>query len=187
MFEELRQIAIQKRNDTSGERLDRYRRARDDAFDVIVNGSEDKMKTAATEGRFRVPLYSFRLTDADAETEPDTQVYFGSNGEGDRGLHAMTLFNPRGISYDETLIAKLRNHFKASGDENNNDFQVYFQGRARQFAVFVSWDKRKPQMRRPFGVLPPRGGNGTGERSHAPRTRDGWQYQRRGTRPTPRS
>lgn len=104
---------------------------------------------------------------ADVETAEDieainnipeaTNVVFGSDTDGNNGLHIMTLMQPTGILYQDTLVAKLRDFFNEqinSGDDSQeNQLRVFLQRgpkNYRQCAIFVSWDRpqTRPQMRR---------------------------------------
>ena len=114
--EELRNLAFEARKENSTGRLEKYAKARDEAFEVITDGVMEKVREAAKEGRFRYSMYEWvntpRERDGEEEqVESDTQVFFGSNEDGKNGLHIMALLNPAGIQYEQQLIFKLRQFF----------------------------------------------------------------------------
>ena len=153
-YDELREIALKKRREASESREKRYAVACEEAFQLIVEGSKQKIVDAATAGRFRCPIFTWKTKgrqhqqadkEEQAETTEETQSRFGSSGDGDNGLHIMTLVNPTGIPYEQTLIAKLREHFSSEQAEGQNNLHVYTSRNERvpnQYAVFVAWERQ---------------------------------------------
>lgn len=163
IVEELRNLAFEARKENSTGRLDRYAKARDEAFEVITDGVMEKVREAAKEGRFRYSMYEWvntpRERDGEEEqVESDTQVFFGSDEDGKNGLHIMALLNPAGIPYEQQLIFKLRQFFNPVEEQEQNDgdegrrvhrLKVYLNRRPtnpRQCSLVVSWDRRQPQF-----------------------------------------
>ena len=153
-IQELRNLAFEARKENSVGRLERYTRARDEAFGVITDGSLDAITTAAKEGRFRHSVYSWvqtRRTDTTTEEDTSVQQVFGNDENGEGGLPIRVLMEPRGIDYQETLIAKLRAYFNehiGSGEQTEGrqqQIRVFLDRRPtnpRQFSIVVSWDSR---------------------------------------------
>lgn len=184
---ELRELAIAARRENSNERHTRYVRAREEAFEVLTDGKMEEIATAASKGRFRYPIYRWtnqsrgqttETTTTETTTDDNdgttgvpeaTQLYFGNDESGKNGLHIMALMQPTGIPYEDTLVAKLREHFISkfpSGEEGAEDtnpkrtqLKVFLQRRPtnpRQCAIFVSWenDRHVTAHRRPFVQRP---------------------------------
>ena len=158
--EELRNLAFEARKENSSDRLDRYAKARDEAFEVITDGVMEKIRESAKEGRFRYSMYDWvnqpRDRDGDEQVESDTQVFFGADEDGKNGLHIMALLNPAGIPYEQQLIFKLRQFFNPSEEQQEVEegrrvhrLKVYLNRRPtnpRQCSLVVSWDRRQPQF-----------------------------------------
>jgi hypothetical protein len=163
---ELRNITLKARGENSNGRLEQYTKARDEAFNLITDGVMDRIKEAASSGKFRYPIYRWQNTprfqkdDEDQkqeeteESQDDTKVFFGNSVDGKNGLHIMSLINPKGIDRQHSLITKLREFFNsgssAEDDHRDNQLKVYFEPHPvhfRKCAIFVSWDKK--QVHRP--------------------------------------
>jgi hypothetical protein len=163
---ELRNITLKARGENSNGRLEQYTKARDEAFNLITDGVMDRIKEAASSGKFRYPIYRWQNTprfqkdDEDQKQEEtegsqdDTKVFFGTSADGKNGLHIMSLINPKGIDRQHSLITKLREFFNgdtsAEDDRRDNQLKVYFEPHPvhfRKCAIFVSWDRK--QVHRP--------------------------------------
>ena len=164
--EELRNLAFEARKENSTERLDRYAKARDEAFEIITDGVMDKIREAAKEGRFRFNAYDWvnHPRNSEEEVENERQVFFGLDEEGKNGLHIMALLNPTGIPYEQQLIFKLREFFNPTGEQEEQEqeqeqeqengrrvhrLKVYLNRRPtnpRECSLVVSWDRRQPQF-----------------------------------------
>jgi len=156
--EELRNLAFEARKENSTERLDRYAKARDEAFEIITDGVMDKIREAAKEGRFRFNAYDWvnHPRNSEEEVENERQVFFGLDEEGKNGLHIMALLNPTGIPYEHQLIFKLREFFNPVGEQEEHEdgrrvhrLKVYLNRRPtnpRECSLVVSWDRRQPQF-----------------------------------------
>jgi len=167
---ELRELALVARRENLNERLDRYVRARDEAFEILTDGVMERVKEAAKQGRFRYPIYRWTnkgRNETDTEVSPvqaedgdgtqgvpeATQLYFGNDEGGKNGLHIMALMQPTGIPYEEMLVSRLREYFNKQmapsdeGDEQShrrNQLRVFLQKHPlnpRKCAIFVSWDR----------------------------------------------
>ena len=169
---ELRNITLKARGENSNSRLEQYTKARDEAFDLMTDGVMDRIKEAASNGKFRYPIYRWqnspkfqketpsdpqKQSSEEAEQHDDTKVFFGNSADGKNGLHVMSLINPKGIDRQHSLITKLREFFNSgsepSADEERRDNQlkVYFEPHPihfRKCAIFVSWDRK--QVQRPI-------------------------------------
>lgn len=172
-FQELRNLALEARKEGASERQERYNRARDEAFEVITDGVNEKIQNAAKEGRFRYPVYRWtnqsrfqQNTESNANEETDsvpeaTQLYFGNDKEGKNGLHIMALMQPVGIPYEEQLIYKLREFFNSGvekKDDTDQQLRVFLQrrpGNPRQVAIFVSWERNSFPRRQYSSVTQP--------------------------------
>ena len=160
-IQELRNLAFEARKENSAGRLERYARARDEAFGVITDGALDAITAAAKEGRFRHSIYSWvytRRTDTTTEETPESSVQqvFGNDENGENGLSIRVLMEPRGIEYQETLIAKLRAYFNehiGAGEQQEGrqlQIRVFLDRRPtnpRHFSIVVSWDSRPVNRR----------------------------------------
>ena len=163
---ELRNITLKARGENSNGRLEQYTKARDEAFDLMTDSVMDRIKDAASNGKFRYPIYRWINTprfkkDSEKDDEEskeeskeysdnqedDTKVFFG-------GLHIMSLINPKGIDRQHSLITKLRDFFNSSEEEGSeeenrdNQLKVYFENHPLNFrkcAIFVSWDRKQVQ------------------------------------------
>ena len=154
---ELRNITLKARGENSNSRLEQYTKARDEAFDLMTDGVMDRIKEAASNGKFRYPIYRWENSprfqketssegqketssegqketpSEEAEQHNDTKVFFGNSSDGKNGLHVMSLINPKGIDRQHSLITKLREFFNSgsepSADEERRDNQlkVYFE------------------------------------------------------------
>ena len=163
---ELRNITLKARGENSNGRLEQYTKARDEAFNLITDGVMDRIKEAASSGKFRYPIYRWQNTprfqkddeeQKQEETEgsqDDTKVFFGNSADGKNGLHIMSLINPKGIDRQHSLITKLREFFnsgsESSDEQRDNQLKVYFEPHPvhfRKCAIFVSWDRK--QVHRP--------------------------------------
>lgn len=173
---ELRNITLKARGENSNGRLEQYIKARDEAFDLMTDGVMDRIKEAATNGKFRYPIYRWQntprfqkdsteeknqgLESEQSEPNDDTKVFFGNSADGKNGLHIMSLINPKGIDRQHSLITKLRDFFNSSSegsgnsstddDRRDNQLKVYFEPHPLNFrkcAIFVSWDRK--QIQRP--------------------------------------
>jgi len=182
---ELRKLSLDARRENSNERQERYTKARDEAFEILTDGVMERIKVAATEGKFRYPIYRWTnqpkahvaveagesvVDDGEATGVPEaTQLTFGNDEGGVNGLHIMALVQPTGIKYEDTLMAKLREYFNsqvpsAEGNDEQTDkrnqLRVYFQRHQknpRLCAIFVSWDRHQNTQlpRRPFVPIRP--------------------------------
>lgn len=153
-FQELRTMALKARKENSSERQEKYFRARDDAFSVITTDVMTKIHTAAKDGRFKFPVYTWTNTQRSSNTVTESvyvpvenpQLYFGNDENGKNGLHIMALMQPTGVKYEDTLISKLREFFNNQSveeDEKSNKLRVFLQRRPTnplQCAIFVSWE-----------------------------------------------
>jgi hypothetical protein len=163
---ELRNITLKARGENSNGRLEQYIKARDEAFNLMTDGVMDRIKEAASNGKFRYPIYRWQNTprfqkDDDKKQEDtedsldDTKVFFGNSSDGKNGLHIMPLTNPTGIDRQHSLITKLREFFNSGSDgvssdeeRRDNQLKVYFERHPIHFgkcAIFVSWDKKHVQ------------------------------------------
>jgi len=159
---ELRNITLKARGENSNGRLEQYTKARDEAFNLITDGVMDRIKEAASSGKFRYPIYRWQNTprfqkddeeQKQEETEgsqDDTKVFFGNSADGKNGLHIMSLINPKGIDRQHSLITKLREFFnsgsESSDEQRDNQLKVYFEPHPvhfRKCAIFVSWDRKQ--------------------------------------------
>lgn len=154
--QELRNLALEARKSNSTERDERYRQATNQAYELIIDGIIEKIKAAASEGKFRIRLYHWG---------PDTesQVYFGADEDGKNGYHIGQLTNPRfnsNIEYKELLIGRLRAYFNenlsAEGETDEerrrNQIRVYWERRVnnpREQAIFVDWGRFRTDRNRP--------------------------------------
>lgn len=175
---ELRNITLKARGENSNGRLEQYTKARDESFDLMTDGVMDRIKDAASNGKFRYPIYRWINTPRfqkdsveDSKEQPenpddDTKVFFGNSEEGRNGLHIMSLINPKGIDPQHSLITKLREFFNSNVEDSTEDehrenqLKVYFENHPLNFrkcAIFVSWDRKQVQ-RSSYG-----GGVRTGE------------------------
>jgi len=163
---ELRNITLKARGENSNGRLEQYTKARDEAFNLITDGVMDRIKEAASSGKFRYPIYRWQNTprfqkddeeqkqEKTEESQDDTKVFFGNSADGKNGLHIMSLINPKGIDRQHSLITKLREFFnsgsESSDEQRDNQLKVYFEPHPvhfRKCAIFVSWDRK--QVHRP--------------------------------------
>ena len=169
---ELRNITLKARGENSNGRLEQYTKARDEAFNLITDGVMERIKEAASNGKFRYPIYRWQNTprfqkdsteeqkqEETEESNDDTKVFFGNSADGKNGLHIMSLINPKGIDRHHSLITKLREFFNSDTDASSssaederrdNQLKVYFEPHPihfRKCAIFVSWDKK--QVHRP--------------------------------------
>jgi hypothetical protein len=167
---ELRNITLKARGENSNGRLEQYTKARDEAFDLMTDGVMDRIKDAASNGKFRYPIYRWVNTprfqkdsvedskeqskEQPENPEDDTKVFFGNSDEGRNGLHIMSLINPKGIDPQHSLITKLREFFNSSVEDSTDDerrenqLKVYFENHPLNFrkcAIFVSWDRKQVQ------------------------------------------
>ena len=151
----LRDTALKSRQESTQAWLSRYCRARDEFFQVIVEGASEKMQTSAQNGRFRAKVYEYTKghrgeNSADTTSDETMRLRYGQCTEDENGLHVETIFRPRGVPYRETLMSKLKEHFnsstESSNDEQRQDFTVYYSRHPqnpRQGAVFVSWERAR--------------------------------------------
>ena len=163
---ELRNITLKARGENSNGRLEQYTKARDEAFNLITDGVMDRIKEAASSGKFRYPIYRWQNTprfqkddEEQKQEETDgsqdnTKVFFGNSADSKNGLHIMSLINPKGIDRQHSLITKLREFFnsdsESSDEQRDNQLKVYFEPHPvhfRKCAIFVSWDRK--QVHRP--------------------------------------
>ena len=169
---ELRNITLKARGENSNGRLEQYINARDEAFNLMTDGIMDRIKDAASNGKFRYPIYLWQNTprfqkdstddqnqEDTEQSQDDTKVFFGNSADGKNGLHLMSLINPKGIDRQHSLITRLREFFNSSSDavgssaeedHRDNQLKVYFEPHPihfRKCAIFVSWDKK--QVHRP--------------------------------------
>ena len=171
---ELRNITLKARGENSNGRLEQYTKARDEAFDLMTDGVMDRIKEAATNGKFRYPIYRWQNSPRiqkdstedqnqtpnpeQSEQQDDTKVFFGNSADGKNGLHIMSLINPKGIDRQHSLITKLREFFNSGSDgsgasstdddRRDNQLKVYFEPHPLNFrkcAIFVSWDRKQVQ------------------------------------------
>ena len=163
---ELRNITLKARGENSNGRLEQYNKARDEAFNLITDGIMDRIKEAASSGKFRYPIYRWQNTprfqkddeeqkqEETEESQDDAKVFFGNSADGKNGLHIMSLINPKGIDRQHSLITKLREFFNsgsdggssAEDDRRDNQLKVYFEPHPvhfRKCAIFVSWDRKQ--------------------------------------------
>lgn len=158
-YSNLRETAIKSRQESSQAWLERYSRARDAFFQVVVEGASEKMQAAADSGNFRAKVYEFTKTRrGEEQSEENQQTLRYGQCEGDEnGLHVETLIRPRGIPYRESLMAKLKEHFSPSsteegeGEGSSQTFGRVFFSRhpqdSRRGAIFVSWDRATEDQR----------------------------------------
>ena len=166
---DLRKVSLGTRHKASGQRLQVYSVARDEALEHILKNAKEIMLREANAGKFKARIYEWvsdrsrktsendtaesSATDSSTEPNADIQLRFGES-DGNNGLHIMTLVSPTGIPFHETLMHHLRTTFNGSSDEQASDdstpeYKVYFSRNPKntsQCGIWVSWETRNRQI-----------------------------------------
>lgn len=168
---DLRKVSLGTRHKASGQRLQVYSVARDEALEHILKNSKEIMLREAQAGKFKARIYEWvsdhsrntsenesaeqSTTEGSADENADIQLRFGES-DGNNGLHIMTLVSPTGIPFHETLMHNLRTAFNGTSSENHDEatndstpeYKVYFSRNPKntsQCGIWVSWETRNRQ------------------------------------------
>jgi ribosomal protein L17 len=182
-IDSLRETTQQQRTLNREGRLRDYKIARDELFTLLTGDVQSKMTEASKNGSYRAILFTGRRQD-DGMYPPE--LFFGKGSDADsKGIPFPSVWNPRGIPEEESLITKLRRSFQT---EMNQNLRFYVKRDLRDqqtFHVFVDWSPRREFNTREGGVVRTiRGGSRRGGRGgRAVVSQDGFTtVNRRGNR-----
>lgn len=131
---ELRETSRENKAQLSKERRDKYQEGAKALFEVITEGSEDKIREASEAGSFRTILYTF--------TKESDEV---------GGMAPQETFNARGVTREESIFGLLYNHFNGESEESEEQrsgrFKIYIQRLKNdadpcEFALYIDWDAK---------------------------------------------
>ena len=165
----LRETTQQQRTLNREGRLRDYKIARDELFNSLTKDVQSKMTEASKNGSYRAILFTGRRQEDGMYPQ---ELFFGKGTDCDgKGIPFPSVWNPRGIPDEETLIAKLRRSFQT---EANQNLRFYVKRDLRDqltFHVFVDWSPRREFNTREGGIVRPiRGNNRRGGRTARPTT-----------------
>lgn len=139
-IDSLRQTAQNQRSQSQGRRLEDYILARDELFNSIIKNAKEKMSAAAEAGHYRAILMSGRRQE---DGLYPSDMFFGANDlDGRKGIPFPSVWNPTGISEDQTLLSKLRRSFQVDKNQNLRFYVKRDLRNSLHFHVFVDWSPR---------------------------------------------
>lgn len=130
--ESLHQMSEAHREQAQEKRLDDYKIARDEFFEVLMkNDPKARMEAAAHEGKFHAVLYTFSKNEEGLYNDSE---FFGKSDTNVSGIPFGSVWRPRGIIRAETLLTKLYTYFQTESESR------------KRLVFYVTRDRSNPNM-----------------------------------------
>ena len=129
----------QHRNLNREGRLNDYKIARDELFAVLTKDVQAKMTESSKNGSYRAILFTGHRQEDGMYPQ---SLFFGKGDGSGKGIPFPSVWNPRGILAEDTLITKLRVSFQTETKQNLRFYVKRDLREQRSFHVFVDWSPR---------------------------------------------